>query len=326
MLLKAVCAAERDSASKGGSLDNFCNKYALRRKAMVEIRKLRQQLTNEVNLVLPHLGLSVDPRLDPPSDTPERPQAKLLRQIIASGMSNQVAKKVDVEEEIADPKERKKFKLAYRVSGMEDPVFLHGKTVFALKQKSEPLPEWIAYQEIFETDKLYVRGATAVEPEWLPRLAPAQCRLQPPLSDPEPWYDEAEGRVMCRVNGTFGKSSFLLPVMTLPHPEDADGMGIRYFARFLLEGRVLPQLGTFSKDIPESSSATFTRTVSFHTERVKSFYGRLVSGGNVDRLERLRAAIEKDQDFLKPEFKLWVAKDRHEEVDEMWTSLLSDVQ
>ena len=320
LLLRAVCAAERDAASEGGSLDNFCNKYALRRKAMVEIRKLRQQLTNEVNLALPHLGLSVDPRLDPPSDKPDKPQAKLLRQIIASGMSFQVAKKIDAEEEIADPKERKNYKLAYRVSGMEDPVFLHSKTVFALKQKTEPLPEWIAYQEIFETDKLYVRGATAIEPAWLPEFAPAQCHLQPPLSDPEPWYEE--GRVMCRMNGTFGKSSFILPVMTLPHPEDADGMSIRYFARFLLEGRVLPELSKFTEGLPETSSVMFTRTVSFHSERVKSFYGRLVSGGNIDRMDRLRAALEKDKDFLKPEFKLWVPQDRHDEVDEVWTSLL----
>ena len=325
LLLKAVCAAERDAAPKGGSLDTFCNRYALRRKAMVEIRKLRQQLTNEVNLVLPHLGLSVDPRLDPPSDTPDRPQAKLLRQIVASGMSNQVAKKVDAEEEIADPKERKHYKLAYRVSGMEEPVFLHSKTVFALKQKTEPLPEWIAYQEIFETDKLYVRGATAIEPEWLPRFGPGQCRLQPPLSDPEPWYDEEEGRVMCRMNGTFGKSSFLLPVMTLPHPEDADGMGIRYFARFLLEGRVLPELSTFTEGLDASLPAMFTRTVSFHTGRVKTFYGRLVDGGNIDRVDRLRAAFKKDKDFLKAEYKLWVPKDRHGEVDQVWTSLFSSV-
>ena len=324
LLLRAVCAAERDAASssRGGSLDNFCNKYALRRKAMVEIRKLRQQLTNEVNLVLPHLGLSVDPWLEPPSDRPDRPQAKLLRQIIASGMSNQVAKKVDVEEEIADPKERKNYKLAYRVSGMEDPVFLHSKTVFALKQRTEPLPEWIAYQEIFETDKLYVRGATAVEPGWLPEFAPAQCHLQPPLSEPEPWYED--GRVTCRVNGTFGKSSFILPVMTLPHPEDADGTSIKYFARFLLEGRVLPELSAFADDLPASLPATFTRTVSFHSERVKSFYSRLVSGGNIDRMDRLRAAFEKDKDFLKPEFKLWVSQDRHDDVDEVWTSLFKN--
>merc|ERR1711974_443127 len=109
------------------------------------------------------------------------------------------------------------------------------------------------------------------------------CHLQPPLSDPEPWYEE--GRVMCRMNGTFGKSSFILPVMTLPHPEDADGMSIRYFARFLLEGRVLPELSPFTNDL----NAMFTRTVSFHSERVKSFYGRLVSGGNIDRVDRLKA-------------------------------------
>ena len=324
LLMRAVCGAERDAAARpDGSLDDFCNKYALRRKAMVEIRKLRQQLTNEVNLVLPHLGLSVDPKLDPPADKPDKPQAKLLRQIIASGMSNHVAKKVDVDEEIADPKERKKYKLAYRASGMEDPVHLHSKTVFALKQRTEPLPEWIVYQEIFETDKLYVRGATAIEPEWLPTYAPAECNLLPPLPDPEPWY--AEGRVMCKRNGTFGRSSFQLPVMTLPHPEDDDGMSIRYFARFLLEGAVLPQLGRFT-DCLLCRPLTLTRTTSLHSEGMKAFGGRLANCGNVDRLERLKAALEEDADFLKEEFKQLVPRAMHKEVDEVWTSLLKDVQ
>jgi ATP-dependent RNA helicase DHX37/DHR1 len=53
---------------------------------MFEIRKLRQQLTNEVNMILPNLGISVDPRLNPPKDW----EAKLLRQIVLAGMANQV--------------------------------------------------------------------------------------------------------------------------------------------------------------------------------------------------------------------------------------------
>lgn len=64
---------------------------------------------------------------------------------------------------------------------MEDPVFMHYTSV--LKQES---PEWIVYQEVYETNKTYMRNVTAIEPEWLPKFAPTLCRLSDPLLEPPP--------------------------------------------------------------------------------------------------------------------------------------------
>ena len=86
LLLRAVLAADHESGSVG-TMRDFCHRYALRYKAMVEIRKLRRQLTNEVNLVLPHLGLAVDPGLA----APDNEACGLLRQIVLAGMVNQVS-------------------------------------------------------------------------------------------------------------------------------------------------------------------------------------------------------------------------------------------
>ncbi len=44
--------------------------------------------------------------------------------------------------------DRKEFTLAYRCDDLEEPVFLHGKSVFAFKARKEKLPEWIVYQEV----------------------------------------------------------------------------------------------------------------------------------------------------------------------------------
>jgi ATP-dependent RNA helicase DHX37/DHR1 len=38
---------------------------------------------------------------------------------------------------------------------------------FAVLKKVSP--EWIVYQEVFETDRLYLRGITQILPEWLPK-------------------------------------------------------------------------------------------------------------------------------------------------------------
>lgn len=60
VLVRAIGAAEY-AASKG-MLMSFCEENGLRHKAVVEIRKLRQQLTNEINLNMPGLNLIIDPK------------------------------------------------------------------------------------------------------------------------------------------------------------------------------------------------------------------------------------------------------------------------
>ena len=76
---------------------------------MREIRKLRVQLTNQINLVVPSAALGVDPRLAPPSE----PQCRLLRQVLLAGLPDHVARRVDPQE-INNPEERTKWKGAYR--------------------------------------------------------------------------------------------------------------------------------------------------------------------------------------------------------------------
>ncbi|XP_076059076.1 putative ATP-dependent RNA helicase kurz isoform X2 [Oratosquilla oratoria] len=68
VLLCAVGAAEYQGGTR-----SWCEQNGLRYKAICEIRKLRRQLTNEINLVLPGCNLILDPQLKPPSDTQECP-------------------------------------------------------------------------------------------------------------------------------------------------------------------------------------------------------------------------------------------------------------
>jgi ATP-dependent RNA helicase DHX37/DHR1 len=59
VLIRAVGAGEY--SSKKGKLTKFCIENGLREKAMIEIRKLRQQLTNEILLSVPNLNVDVNP-------------------------------------------------------------------------------------------------------------------------------------------------------------------------------------------------------------------------------------------------------------------------
>lgn len=60
VLIRAIVGAEY--AGIKGKLIPFCKEHGLRHKAVVEIRKLRQQLTNEINLNIQDLNLTIDPQ------------------------------------------------------------------------------------------------------------------------------------------------------------------------------------------------------------------------------------------------------------------------
>lgn len=71
--------------------------------------------------------------------------------------------------------------------------------------------------------------------------------LDEPLTDPEPRYDENSGKVKCHIKGTFGKANWELPVAEIDFPEKMERY--RWFARFLLEGKVFPKLKKYASTL-----------------------------------------------------------------------------
>lgn len=63
-------------------------------QAIKEIRKLRKQLTSEINLSVAGVDANIDPEMKPPSDN----QARLLRQLVLSGLGDQVGRKIGLDE------------------------------------------------------------------------------------------------------------------------------------------------------------------------------------------------------------------------------------
>lgn len=69
VLLRTMCAAERAAIGGDEALRVFCETKALRHKGIVEVRKLRAQLTSEINMGHPQLELCIDPKLKPLTET-----------------------------------------------------------------------------------------------------------------------------------------------------------------------------------------------------------------------------------------------------------------
>ncbi|XP_068902133.1 probable ATP-dependent RNA helicase kurz isoform X2 [Tenebrio molitor] len=302
VLLRAVGAAEY--ANSQGKLEKFCLENGLRHKAVVEIRKLRLQLTNEIKANLPEAEFVVDPQLAPPTDL----QAKLLRQVLLSGMGDQIAKKIGTDE----AEDSKKLKYAYHANNMEDPVFLHSSS--ALRKT---LPEFVIYQEIYETNKIYMRGVTAIEPEWLPVYVPHLCNLSEPLSDPEPRYDASTGRVYCTVGGTFGTQAWSLSNVEIEHPRTINYY--KWFGRFLLEGVVFPKLQKY-KSVLLSQPGIMVKSWAKLQPRTDAILKALLSKEVVSKV-RLEEIWKDTPKFLLEAYLRWVPESAYGEVSLMWPPL-----
>ena len=137
VVLRAVGASEY-----AGCTMKFCDENGLRQKGMIEIRKLRTQLTNSVNLVNPDAKVVLNPRMSPPSPL----QCRAIRQICLSGLGDQVARKSPIGN---DPQ----LKNAYTCMSLDEPVFIHPSSALF-----DVLPEYVVYQEIVETSKLFMKG------------------------------------------------------------------------------------------------------------------------------------------------------------------------
>ncbi|KAK4878089.1 hypothetical protein RN001_010595 [Aquatica leii] len=305
VLLRAVGAAEY--ANTDGKLETFCLENGLRHKAIIEIRKLRVQLTNEIKMNVPDSDIIVDPKLAPPSDL----QSKLLRQIILAGMGDQVAKKIK-QEELKESEDKIKLKYAYRANNLEEPVFLHQGSVL-----KKTLPEFVVYQEIYETNKMYMRGVTAIEPEWLATYVPNACHLSDPLIEAEPRYDSNNGKIYCTVSGTFGPQAWPLLNVEIEFPKVL--AAYKWFGRFLLEGKVCKKLEKYTGSLLNSPSAMI-KTWARLQPRTGNLLRALLENEVLSK-HSLIEAFRTNPKYLLKEYLSWLPESAHADATMIWPPL-----
>ncbi|XP_075754590.1 putative ATP-dependent RNA helicase DHX37 isoform X2 [Pelodiscus sinensis] len=295
VMLGAVGACEY-----AGCTPKFCEVNGLRYKAMLEIRRLRGQLTTAVNSICPDAGLFVDPKMKPPSET----QVIYLRQIVLAGLGDHIARRIQAEELLDE-----KWKNAYKTPLLDDPVFIHPNSAL-FKQ----FPEFVVYQEIIETTKMYMKGVSAVESEWIPILLPPYCHFEKPLAIPPPFYCPETGRIRCHRPSVFYRVGWQLPAVEVDYPEGIDRY--KYFAKFLLEGKIIKQLG-FYKRCLLSSPLTMLKTWSKLQPRTEILLKALVSE-SVDSHDALLSAWKKNPKYLLSAYCQWLPEVMHDDVAKRW--------
>ncbi|XP_057688100.1 probable ATP-dependent RNA helicase DHX37 [Corythoichthys intestinalis] len=295
VMLGAVGACEFS-----GCTPKFCEENGLRYKAMVEIRRLRSQLTNAVNTVFPKIGVFVDPKMSPPTEH----QVVCLRQITLAGLGDHLARRVQAEE-LLDPN----WKNAYKTPLMDDPVFIHPTSPLF-----KTLPEFIVYQEIMETTKMYMRGVSAVEAEWVPQLLPQYCHLDPPLESPSPWFCSSTGSIRCHRSSTFFRVGWQLPAVEMEYPDGLERY--KLFAQFILDGQVCPKLKARRGHLLSNPSIMMKSWAKLQP-RTEAVLGALVSR-RVDCRDALLSLWKTDDKFLLSAYCQWLPEAMHQDVAKSW--------
>nr|XP_040052182.1 probable ATP-dependent RNA helicase DHX37 [Gasterosteus aculeatus aculeatus]XP_040052183.1 probable ATP-dependent RNA helicase DHX37 [Gasterosteus aculeatus aculeatus] len=278
----------------------FCEDNGLRYKAMVEIRRLRGQLTNAVNAVCPEVGLFVNPKMAPPTEH----QVICLRQIVLAGLGDHLARRVQAQDTL-DPK----WKNGYKTTQLDDVVFIHPSSALF-----RTMPEFIVYQEIIETTKMYMRGVSAVEAEWIPELLPQYCHPGSPLESPLPWFCLSTGTIRCLRPSTFFRVAWQLPAVEMEYPDDINRY--KLFARFLLEGQVCPKLMKHCSHLL-SNPSIMLKTWAKLQPRTEALLGMLVLKRVASR-DALLSVWKTEDKFLLSAYCQWLPEALHQEVAKSW--------
>ncbi|KAL5110696.1 putative ATP-dependent RNA helicase DHX37 [Taenia crassiceps] len=367
------------------TMRQLVQKCGVRWKAYAEVRQLRRQLTEILNANVQGLNLELDPALPKPTAN----QVEQLRQLFLVGSVCHLAAKYDLPAADLPAKDRRRLRYAYKVPGVPEPVFIEANSPLARENCS-----FVAFAELHMGSKPYLRNVCAINPAWVPFLAPRSYCIdglnvmenavsEPMASDkssacgadvgedegkaeitqpstaaveqcPAPFYDAEHDAVLVyakRVifvganlfdteiaeSAVMGstENGFELPALHTPFPiaagPAASSLGdheclvwsVRWFARFLLEGKVYPkQLAVWFPKSVRTSTPTRMITLSWGLVRseVRGLISKMLSN-KVNSKQTLERCLAKDPDFLSRELTAWLPINCHAEFLLRWRSL-----
>jgi ATP-dependent RNA helicase DHX37/DHR1 len=334
----AVGAYTYAGRGAGGSSENlahrsFCNENGLNYTIMTRIQRMRSHLaTIAKNRLGSASGVAAmtggfSYKMTPPNKLQER----LLMQTIASGLLDHVAVLAPAGTMSGnDPNMRSAYMLC--TSASSEPLFLD-RTSTVYSRAYRQLPRWVCYDSILRkttkdgTPIAVMKNITPIEASWLGDVAKGTQLLTfcAPLPSPPPIYDAGEDAILCSVATKFGSHGWEIPpvkrvlydVLQGSMGKQAAGFhaddSYRWFARFLLEGKVFPELEELElNDAP----ALITRRSPL--AKVNLLVGALCNAG-VDSARALRKHwAETNDKFLFKHLKQWIKVDHQEMAKKLW--------
>ncbi len=250
--------------------------------------------------------------------------------MVTAGFIDQVAKKVPLGIITEGSKLQKRCSYIACAPKFESmPLVIH-PTSFLFSTTHEQLPEFITYKDIIVShEKSFVSQITEVQPAWLAEVATvdAQISFSKPLEVPPPIYDTKRDQVQCYVTPFFGHHRWSLPLHTMEFPKadnsTDDMIKYRWFARFLVEGKVVPELEAITPHL--SSSSVLITGHSSYSKKVQTLVRPLLTSHICSR-SALISKLKEDKFFLFQALKIWIEPNFHIQFQKLWSQLVLAVR
>jgi ATP-dependent RNA helicase DHX37/DHR1 len=236
---------------------------------------------------------------------PSKEQNLKIRQIIASGLLDQVAKRYPKLDESGAPM---KNRYVFRTATTSKECAIHPNSFL----KFDP-PEYVAYNELIETSETFICGVTAVSMGWMADLAPWLCqKMDVILETPKPRFDETKDTIIGAVQPYFFHSDWIVPKVMVP----LQGVDLyKHFARCFLEGDICPELKPFLPFLngnPESIFKVWTQA------KIGALVQPLMDKRIKTREHLFSVWRNKDPQFWLSSLALWIDKSKHAALKAIW--------
>ena len=315
----------------------FCEENRLNYVTMTRVQKLRSHLARLAKLRLRGVDAvaSKTGGFLSTMKPPNRLQENLLMQAIASGLLDNIALLAPQGSISGDhPFSLRSAYLSCSLPS-DEPLFMDRNSVM-FSRDFRQLPQWVCYDSVVKktasdgTPLKVMKKITPVDPSWIGAIAKGSqlLVLGAPLPVPTPHYDKEKDAVMCSVVTKFGSHGWELPPVKREMFETIRSGGLkqrntqftaddsfRWFARFLLEGKVVSDLRELHMMLNDSP-AIITRHP--HLSKVGLLVSELSNAG-VDSATALRMHwAKKDNKFLFKSIKSWIKSEYHSEAKKLW--------
>ena len=346
--LKAVGAYAYAGRGAGGSSEKlacrqFCEENGLHLVVMQRIAKMRLHLCKLAKGRLPHAGgvAAETGKYLPSMPPPKRLQEGLLRQAIASGLLDNVARRAPPG---AIGQEFSGIPRSAYICGnskLKEPLFIDNNSTMHSKR-----PEWVCFDSIVRktrkdgTTVATIQRVTPLDADWLATLCQGSnlMTLGSPLATPVPRYIKEKDSIQCAVETKFGGHGWEIPPcfvdmydMIQKESKKTDQRkkqnsaamqddSFRWFARYLLEGKVIPELSGLSSLLNDESAIITRRKPAKKVLMIVS----ALSDAGVDSAAALQKHwAEKDNKFLFKALKPWVKSNLVEEAKQLWIAAVT---
>lgn len=323
-------------ASEKAACKRFCEENALNSAVMERIQKMRIHLArlSKIRLSIAEGVAAKTGGILSSMPPPNKLQERLLAQSIASGLLDNVAMLAPLGSIPGEhPFSLRSAYLSCSLSSKEPLCMDRNSVVYS--RDSRRLPQWVCFDTLIRktlkdgTSVAVMKNVTPIDASWLGSLAGGSRLLSigDPLPSPVPVYDTEKDAVMCSVTTKFGDNGWEIPSIKAELFDALQAPGVkqsshflvddsfRWFARFLFEGKVLPELAALEDMLNDNPTIITLRTPISKVALLVS----ALSGAGIDSAAALRKHwAEIDNKFLFKHLKSWVKAERVADAKTLW--------